>query len=363
MNKIRAFIGHSFEQNDESVVLKFIKLFDSFKGTMDFDWDHAEETQIGYISQKVIEKMEGKNLFIGIFTKKNIEIEESNLQKHRGFFRDKITLKEKHIAYGTSYWIFQESGYAIAKKMKPLFLIEKGVRKLDGLQADTEFIEFCRGKETECFQKINDALASILKDSVIGAEKNVTSVSSDNTDKESGIAKNKSTKISGEMQADENQKDDKHFILNAYFAIRDKKLDILKELDIEYLRINKGNEVKIIEWQASILSFESLLNKKDVLSELISMQDKYPDNPLISNFIGNEYEKYNNFEKAVEEYLKSASNEEEKNTKLLRIGSAAQAYAKNSQGSVAIDILLKELNGEISTNAKGLIYEFLSEVF
>ena len=69
---IRAFVGHSFEPEDELVVMAFTKIFNSLKKSFDFDWEDADDTQIKPLSKKVPQKMVDKNLFIGIFTKKHI---------------------------------------------------------------------------------------------------------------------------------------------------------------------------------------------------------------------------------------------------------------------------------------------------
>ena len=161
---IRAFVGHSFEPEDELVVMAFTKIFNSLKKSFDFDWEDADDTQIKPLSKKVPQKMVDKNLFIGIFTKKHIELEEKRLLKTRPWNRDKYISRKTDCVYGTSYWITQESGYAIAQGMATLFLIEKGVRELKGLHADMEHIYFERGKESDCFVRLNEALANFLKE-------------------------------------------------------------------------------------------------------------------------------------------------------------------------------------------------------
>ena len=67
MSKISAFVGHSFIEDDKEVVANFLQYFDRLKALVTgFTWDHAELAEPKILSQKVREKMTGKNLFIGI---------------------------------------------------------------------------------------------------------------------------------------------------------------------------------------------------------------------------------------------------------------------------------------------------------
>ena len=139
MKKIKAFVGHSFNESDESVIKAFLDYFNSLKESMNFEWDHAEGSEIKAVSQKVKEKMEGKNLFIGIFTAKDFRIYPDKLKN--SIFIPKYFLGLKsNFSKGSSEWIVQESGYALAKDMKLLFLIENGVSPPEGLQGDLEYI-------------------------------------------------------------------------------------------------------------------------------------------------------------------------------------------------------------------------------
>ena len=96
--KIEAFVGHSFADEDKEIIGQFTQYFNSQKAIL--TWQHAEEAMPERISDKIKNIFEGKSLFIGIFTKK---------YKAGNFFK-------KH--WLPSFWIVQESGYAIGKQMK-----------------------------------------------------------------------------------------------------------------------------------------------------------------------------------------------------------------------------------------------------
>ena len=72
MNKVKAFVGYSFDEQDESVVRKFLDYFKTLSEMGLLEWNHAKKFEARAVSEKVKEKMEGKNLFIGIFTAKNM---------------------------------------------------------------------------------------------------------------------------------------------------------------------------------------------------------------------------------------------------------------------------------------------------
>lgn len=82
MSKLKAFIGHSFTIEDEPIVRSFLKFFEQVKGMdIGFTWQHAEPAEPKVLATKVLGLMEGKNLFIGICTKKEVVITTDRLRK------------------------------------------------------------------------------------------------------------------------------------------------------------------------------------------------------------------------------------------------------------------------------------------
>lgn len=78
MTKIRAFVGHSFTQDDDDAVVRaFLKFFDQIKAmNIGFSWESAEPAQARDLATKVLELMGDKTLFIGICTKKEAVISD-----------------------------------------------------------------------------------------------------------------------------------------------------------------------------------------------------------------------------------------------------------------------------------------------
>ena len=162
MTSIFAFVGHSFEDIDKSVVDEFLDYFRSLQeGALpDFKWENAKRADIKTLAKKVLEKMEDKNTFIGICTRKEIAAQESELLKIPLF--NKCVFEQSSLQSKTSDWIIQEIGLAIGKELNVVILLEEGVRKPGGLQGDAEYVPFNRNNISKCFPKLLEALCAIL---------------------------------------------------------------------------------------------------------------------------------------------------------------------------------------------------------
>ncbi|MDA1107970.1 MAG: hypothetical protein O2845_06320 [Proteobacteria bacterium] len=112
MTELNAFVGHSFTEDDAAVVRKFLDYFDQIKKFgISFEWDHAKAAEPRELAAKVLALIQGKNLFIGICTKKERGVGPGSLQ--RGWFNKSILKgSEVDFSWKTSDWIIQEIGLA-----------------------------------------------------------------------------------------------------------------------------------------------------------------------------------------------------------------------------------------------------------
>ena len=144
MPQLKAFVGYSFAKEDEAVVKEIHKLLDSIAKVMpDFSWDHAEAAEPKELSVKVREKMEGKNLFIGICTAREqvVRAAEPGALFTRWFLpKTQLAVEKSSIEIKTTDWVIQEIGYALGRgDMDLILLLEDGVtRRPGGLQGDLE---------------------------------------------------------------------------------------------------------------------------------------------------------------------------------------------------------------------------------
>src|SRR6266581_1242804 len=108
MTEIRAFVGHSFTDDDADVVSKFIGYFEQLATTLpNFIWEHAQVAEPKELPTKVLQLFADKNTFIGICTKKEAAISAGALR--RPLLRANSRLVDsRDIEAKTSDWIIQE---------------------------------------------------------------------------------------------------------------------------------------------------------------------------------------------------------------------------------------------------------------
>ena len=161
MTEIRAFIGHSFTDEDSELVGKFLKYFEQIsRSHTDFFWNHAESAEPKQLAEKVMSIISDKNLFIGICTRKEYVLDPNSLSTV--FFRQQYNRAPKTAFYWkTSDWIIQEIGLAMGRGLDLILLIESGVRKPGGLQGDVEYISFDRASPEKSFGKILDMITAL----------------------------------------------------------------------------------------------------------------------------------------------------------------------------------------------------------
>jgi len=147
-----AFVGRSFEKEDEPLWIEISKFLDSLR-KVGFSWEDAEEAQAKPISDKVKEKIDRNDFFIGILTKRD---PICNRYLPLG---DRYSLLASVTNWLTSYWVIQESGYAIGKGKKVLFIIESGLGVPGGLNADFEYVLLDRRNLSDAFRKLNEIVS------------------------------------------------------------------------------------------------------------------------------------------------------------------------------------------------------------
>jgi hypothetical protein len=127
MVAINAFVAHSFTEDDEAVVGRFLKYFDQLsRSEINFSYVHAEAAEPKVLAEKVKLLLENRNVLIAICTKKERVISPNVLAKTvlpRGFLK----APENQFLWKTSDWIIQEIGLAIGRGLDLILLLEEGV--------------------------------------------------------------------------------------------------------------------------------------------------------------------------------------------------------------------------------------------
>jgi len=331
---MKAFIGHSFDEKDETLVDKII----SFLSQREIQCESGLKAQNKSVSEKVKQRIDRNDIFIGIFTvDKPIECVRS--------LADRIMRRTVLPDFTTSNWVIQESGYAIGKGKSTIFLVEKGVYKFPELQGDAELILFARDKAG-----LNDALLKLLDilktgKTVVGEPQTATTQSGDTKKENSDKDIEKQDKLPW----------------NELFDAHDagKIVDARKIYD-EKIR-SKLNEKMTKLWDIVLLRWEYCSGDASVLTRLEEVAEKEQSFTVFWQIgICHEFtNKYNEARQNFTKCLQLAGTDLEKVDATIRI---AECYSANKEYPLAINTLLDALNNKGFQKHYGKIYKALVEI-
>jgi len=339
MKQLRAFVGHSFDEKDKDLVRCFLNYFDTIGQTLDFQWEHAEWAELKELSRKVKEKMEGKNLFIGIFTLKDYRVNPEVL--NRPIFWERMCAPESEFILATSNWVIQESGYALGKGMQPLFLVEEGVQIGAGLHGDMEHVEFSRENPQVCFQKLLQMLGGILEKEIKEADVvPTTAAPEDSETEEEKNGEPHEEKIKGERSR---EKFRTHYGALHKAMVNEKNLVEGKAKLQEALDAYKDAEVfNETFWRTQFYSMKIDAGYSDGFKELQKLSEEKEDDPYPANYLAALYRQYKEYPKAAQYFLIASERAKERNDTTEYIGDAANCYARDGNYGQAYEILLNE---------------------
>lgn len=161
MTPLSAFVRHSFTDDDAEVIGKFLKYLDQLAELHPtFSWQHAEPAEPKVLAEKVMSLLAGKNLFIGICTKKERVITPSALSPSV-FPGKRLKAREEDFYWKTLDWIIQEIGLAVGRGFHVMLLVEQGLRPPGGLQGNLEYISFDRSAPEKCFGKLVEMITAL----------------------------------------------------------------------------------------------------------------------------------------------------------------------------------------------------------
>ena len=300
MENINAFVGHSFDDSDKEIVRIFIDYFTTLsKSTgLNFLWDHAEEAQTMAISQKVKDKIIGKNLFIGIFTKKERVIKAHLLVKGMLINSKNLMSDESNFEWKTSDWVLQELGYCLGKDMSAIILLEKGSRSISGLQADHEYIEFDRSNPTLSFQKLLQQISSTriktIKDEVQSEDSKVSTeeLESINSSKKNSVLDWKNPAQSW-VSTD--------YWVGLYLAVVDKDHITEQKIYSAFTSRYEGDTSEIKIWEADYLLIKQKLLNQSAIAPIQALIKENPTVIDLHNKLAEAYEGFNSYDLAFKE--------------------------------------------------------------
>ncbi len=342
MDRIAAFVGHSFLEGDADVVRKFIDLFDHISDMgIGFSWVHAEDAEPKILSEKVLELIKDKNLFIGICTPKERAIEQHKL-KPALLSKRRYCGDVNDYAWKASDWIIQEIGLAIGRGMKVILLIEKGLRDPGGLQGNLEYITFERNKPEAVFTKILEMIKSLRPGLSTIPPATVESVSSEKVEEKRGAEDLEWLKPKVEWERKNYSRALIHMLMTEDDAGAQRIYDAYLSTPDGKIENNKAS------WAAEREYWKIITGRGGALSKLETMARENSANGEVIRFLASAYNEYQEFDKAARQLIIVANLSTDPEIQLKRLGEAAVAYNKAHQEKDAENIIdeMKKVNAD-----------------
>lgn len=340
MSELRAFVGHSFTEDDKILNNTFLEYFNQIKEMgIGFTWDHAKAAEPKELAKKVMSLIRDKNLFIGICTKKERAIDPNELE-HGLIKRHQLHGDESKYTWKTSDWIIQEIGLAVGREMDLILLLEEDLRPPGGLQGNIEYVPFSRDYPERSFGKILEMIRALIPRPSSASSQSFIAESSESVAPDQKVEESREWWL--EPKPDWN-------ISYYKFAL---KICIMKDLhdDEDKLTasflsssVGQGPATSAM-WQCYREYYRLEAGKSGSLSKLEQFAKENSDVSEIQFYLGSAYELYKEYEKAGKSYLCAADKATDDEDRLYRLGEAARAYCAGEMNTraKAISTLLKE---------------------
>jgi hypothetical protein len=335
MREIRAFVGHSFLEQDAPLVGKFLKYFSQLQNSYpNFSWDHAETAKPADLAEKVLSVIQDKNVFIGICTKKEKAI-EPDLLVPIAFRPEYRKAKDVSFRWKTSDWIIQEIGLAKGRGLEIILLVEDNVREPGGLQGNIEYIRFEREAPEKSFGKILEMLSALSpKVAVASATAEAVSLSPEST---------------AVVDADRDRSIDVHprpewergdYDLAVTHLIIEGDEQQAQEVDRAYLAsADAAKNGNAASWKANVEWLRVIFGKGGSLQNLKDLATANPSNAAVHEFLAKALAIYENHHAAAEHYMAAATAEPAAEDKSRLMGEAALAYARAGDQLRVVDAI------------------------
>ena len=329
---MKAFVGHSFDDKDSPLIEKII----SFLNKRGILCESGEKAENKSVSEKVKERIDRNDIFIGIFTiDKGIKQLPSNpntiqsSSRFKWFKRKKGALAINKVVpiFTTSNWVIQESGYAIAKKKKEdiIMMVEYGVHKFPELQGDKEIVLFDRNSLDSALLKLSE----FIQGSNVGAKVISQKTSGEMPEENANDVgeKEEPNSLPWKEMVDAHDKGDLAEVERIY------KSKIRNELEPESATL----------WDAIINRWKYCSGDVKALSELERMAQE-TKNCDVAKQLAFCYEFTDKHNRAREQYSKCIALSKNSEEKVICLIDISASYAKEKKYDLAIDCLLNAAN-------------------
>ncbi len=333
MEPIKAFVAHSFTEEDEGVVSVVLKCLDRVAELHPrFSWIHAEHPEPSAVDAKVLSLIFDKNLFIGICTRKERVVLPSALSKN-WFSSSSLTAKNSDFQWKTSDWIIQEIGLAIGRGMKIILLLEENTKSPGALQGNLEYIGFSRNAPEKCFDKLLGMIASL-------SPRSASTPLTTQEAKPQGDQDTEPKQPSNENHWTQPRPDWKtvDYQMALWWYIMKKDESGEKQVtDLYYASSEGGDDEKRKEWLAHRESVHIIYGNGD-LAKLEKYSTDLPSNSSIAADLAIGYLHYQEYEKAAIAYLLAADTCKDEHKQIKLLGDASLNYLKAGARSRAHEL-------------------------
>lgn len=360
MTGIRAFVGHSFTEDDARVIRKFTDYFDRLTNLdINFSWESAEEAEPNLLAEKVMRIISDKNVFIGFCTKKERVISSASLTK--GIFRPSfLKAHERDFYWKTSDWILQEIGLAKGRGLDIILLTESGVRPPGGILGDVEYIEFDRAVPEASFSKILEMISAISP-KISGT----LATSSDTRLMPAEEERERETPGDEQLTTPQPEWKRRDYEL-AYWSLMIEGEDTvgIESIDKAYRETDDAaGDGNLNSWQAFTELSCLRLGKGGSLANLKALAKAHPDNSKILRYLAQGYNIYQDYEKAASSYEAAASKATGDTRVLTLMGLAAVEHVRSEAPAKALTIISRtKIQVEESGNGELELLKVLQEI-
>jgi tetratricopeptide (TPR) repeat protein len=352
MAEIKAFVAHSFSDSDKELTGIFVEHFRNLADLVPgFSWDSARQAEPGSVSEKVLARIEGKNVFIGICTRHECVI--SSAVSPLPFFKRVMRFNEVHGQWKTSDWLIQEIGLAVGRGMKVIIFLEEGVRTPGALFGDIEYISFARANPHASFDKLLQMLGALSP-----KEKNISAVAEGKSATGNKPKEAEEPGSNWEPQSDWNQKRYERAAFRAIVLNRDQ--EDFEKIDKAYKTSPFAKGINVTIWEARVEFLRMLGDQRADFKKIKKAAEDNPNNSELLFFLAIGYREYGQHEIAARTFERAATNSDNESEKRRFSVNAASQYARAGLWARAREIV-EALKGEVGGKAD-LQYDLLSSL-
>lgn len=335
MTPIQAFVGHSFTEDDEAVVGKFLKYLNQVSDLHpNFSWVHAESAEPRVIDAKVLSLFDSKNLFIAICTKKERVIAPRAL-KDSFLSNNRLSAKGEDFGWKTSDWIIQEIGLAIGRGLHVILFVEQGLRSPGGIQGNLEHIEFERDAPEKVFGKLIEMISALSPKAVKATLAEPETQSSPPEEKNPAQAPVGNDWVTPKPDW---KRRDYEFALMHSVAIDDAAK--AQSISDQYIATELGAQVQNrTTWDAFKVYVSLAFGKGGSLSRLMKLVDENPGIWEISDYLARIYLQFQEYGKAALTFERAAGVADDIHKQFQLLGEAACAYQKDNDAQASLALI------------------------